>query len=313
MSDFLLFLGRFHVLALHLPIGIVLAAVALDVTARRERWRALGRASSVLWGAAALSSVLTVALGYLHFAEGGFAGPSGNAHRLLGTATAAVMLLGWGLAAWSSAAPARLAVGSVALVLVSITGHYGGHLTHGSTFLVEYAPTPLRSLLSAEAKRARPVSVAAADPYLDFVQPVLRQRCGTCHNGDRREGSFSVATYESTLAGGDTGRAITPGNLEGSELYFRITLPAGDDQHMPAEGKTPPTPRQIAIIKWWIEKGAPRGTTVSALGVDAETEALFAGEIGSGGEAAPAAASASARAAPTVAADADLQIGRAHV
>ena len=289
MTDFLLFLGRFHVLALHLPIGIIIAAVVLDFAARRERYGALAQAAPFLWGAAALSAVLTVALGYLHFAEGGFAGPSGNAHRLLGTTTAGVMLLGWWLATRPAATWQKLAVGVLALALVSVTGHYGGTLTHGSTFLVEYAPGFLRSLLGAETQRAKPTSVAAADPYLDVVQPLLKQRCGTCHNGDKREGSFSIASYESTLAGGDTGRAIVPGNLDGSELYFRITRPADDEKVMPAEGKTPPTKDQIAILKWWIEKGAPHGTTIAEVGVDATVEPLLVAQIGLGG-AAPVAA-----------------------
>ncbi len=297
MTDFLLFLGRFHVLALHLPIGIVIVAVVLDFAARRERYRALAQASPFLWGAAALSAVLTVALGYLHFAEGGFAGPSGNAHRLFGTTTAAVMLLGWWLATRPAATWLKPAVGVLALILVSVTGHYGGNLTHGSTFILEYAPGFLRSLLGAETKRPRPASVAAADPYLDVVQPLLNQRCGTCHSGDKREGSFSMATYASTLAGGDTGRAIVPGNLEGSELYFRITRTADDEKLMPAEGKTPPTKDQIAIIKWWIEKGAPHATTIGDVGVDAAVEPLLAAQIGIGGAAPAAAAPAAAVAA----------------
>jgi mono/diheme cytochrome c family protein len=238
-----------------------------------------------------VSAVLTVVLGYLHFAEGGFAGPSGNAHRLLGTATAGVMLLGWWLATRPVGAAPRLGIGVLALVLVSLTGHYGGNLTHGPTFLIEYAPGPLRSLFGAETKRPRPASVAQADPYLDVVQPLLNQRCGTCHNGNKREGSFSMATYESTLAGGDTGRAIVPGDLEASELYFRITRPPDDDKVMPAEGKTPPTSDQIAILKWWIEKGAPHGTTIGEVGVDAAIEPLLATELGLAG-AAPAAAAA---------------------
>ncbi len=298
MTDFLFFLGRFHVLVLHLPIGIVIVAVVLDFAARRERYKALAQASPFLWGAAALSAVLTVVLGYLHFAEGGFAGPSGNAHRLLGTTTAAVMLVGW----WVATRPAaggwlKPAIGVLALVLVSATGHYGGNLTHGPTFLIEYAPGFLRSLLGAEAKRPQPASVAAADPYLDVVRPLLIQRCGACHNGDKREGSFSMASYESTLAGGDTGRAIVPGSLEGSELYFRITRPADDEQFMPAEGKTPPTMDQIAILKWWIEKGAPHATTIGAVGIDAAIEPKLAAQLGLGG-AAPAAAPAVAASTP---------------
>ena len=47
--------GRFHVLALHLPIGIVVAAVVLDWLARRHALRALATAAPLLWGGAPLS------------------------------------------------------------------------------------------------------------------------------------------------------------------------------------------------------------------------------------------------------------------
>src|SRR5262245_6532884 len=97
MQDFIYFLGRFHVLALHLPIGIVIAAVALDWTARRPAYARLAAVSPFLWGAAALSAVLTVVLGYMHFAEGAFSGPSATNHRLFGTLTAVVTVLIWWL------------------------------------------------------------------------------------------------------------------------------------------------------------------------------------------------------------------------
>lgn len=153
MQDFIYFLGRFHVLALHLPIGIVLVAVALDWVARSERNRSLARVSPFLWCAAALSAVLTVALGYMHAAEGGFAGPSLAAHRLSGTVVAVFTLAIWWLSARRPELFRRLNVltGVAALVLVSITGHYGGNLTHGETFLIQYAPGGLRSGGSAES------------------------------------------------------------------------------------------------------------------------------------------------------------------
>jgi uncharacterized membrane protein len=295
MHDFLLFLGRFHVLALHLPIGILVVAVALDFVARRERYRALARAAPLLWGAAALSALLTVALGYLHFAEGGFAGPSGYAHRLFGTLTAVVIVLGWWLTIRGSARVSwlRLGAGVAALVLITITGHYGGNLTHGPTFLIEYAPAPLRRLLGATERRPRPTSVAAADPYLDVVQPLLEQRCGKCHSASKRSGSFTIASYESTLAGGDTGRAVVPRNLEGSELYWRITRAPDDEDFMPAEGKTPLTAGQVAILKWWIETGAPRATTVGAVGIAPEVADQVAAQLGLG-DVVPAGGSAAA-------------------
>src|SRR6185436_13528523 len=300
MQNFVFFLGRFHVLALHLPIGIVIAAVVLDWLARPPRYAALAQASPFLWAGAAITAVLTAALGYMHYAEGAFTGPSGEAHRFWGTVTAVAALVAWWLAARSRGAAnaARLAAGIAMLVLVSITGHYGGNLTHGTTFLGEYAPSFLRSLIGAAPRRPAPASVAAADPYLDVVQPLLEQRCGGCHNDDKRESGFSVGSYDSTLAGGDTGRAVVPGNLEASELFYRITLPEDDDAHMPAEGKTPPTPEQIEILRWWIAAGAPRETTVATVGAGAEIEPLLAAELGLAGGEASAASTAPAAADP---------------
>ncbi len=168
MQEFGFFLGRFHVLALHLPIGIVIAAVVLDWLARRPRYAALASAAPLLWGLAAVSAVLTAVLGYLHFGEGGFTGPSAEAHRLWGTVTAVAAVAGWWLASRSGgrAGAVRLAAGIAMLALVSITGHYGGNLTHGTTFLGEYAPSFLRGLIGAaprrppvdERGRRRPVS-----------------------------------------------------------------------------------------------------------------------------------------------------------
>ena len=290
MQDFVFFLGRLHVLALHLPIGIVIAAVALDWLARRERHRALARVAPFLWGAAAVSAVLTAVLGYLHFAEGGFTGASAESHRFYGTVTAVAAVFVWWLARRGAGAVdgLRLAAGLVMLALVSVTGHYGGNLTHGTTFLIEYAPAPLRALIGAAERRPPVTSVAMADPYLDVVQPLLEQRCGGCHNDDKRNGGFSMASYDFTLVGGDTGRAVVPGNVEASELLYRVSLPPDDEAFMPAEGKTPLTAAQVEIMRWWVEAGAPHETTVGALRIAADIESLLAGQLGLGG--APAAA-----------------------
>jgi uncharacterized membrane protein len=137
MQDLLFFLGRFHVLVLHLPIGIAIAAVALDWISRDTRRSALAQASPFLWGAAAVSAVATAVLGYMHFADGSFTGPSANAHRLFGTITALACVEQWWLAARDRgvAGAVRLSAGLVVLALVALTGHYGGNLTHGSEYL----------------------------------------------------------------------------------------------------------------------------------------------------------------------------------
>lgn len=288
--DFLFFLGRFHVLALHLPIGIIFAVVVLEFLARGDRYRYLSNAGPYLWCAAAVTSILTAALGYLHFAEGGFDGPSGAAHRIFGTSVALAATLIWLLRVRAAKLYRTLQpiAGLVIVVLVTLTGHYGGNLTHGSTYLVEFAPEPIRRLTGLAPRRPPVTDLDLADPYLDIVRPMLYARCASCHGRDKRSGEFEMSTYASTLAGGETGAAIVPGNASVSELYRRITLARDHDAFMPAEGRTPLTEDQVAILEWWIDAGAPANTLLGAIDVpDAVGPALLreVGLAGDGGDA----------------------------
>jgi uncharacterized membrane protein len=280
--DFIFFLGRFHVLVLHLPIGIIVALFVLEYLSRKERYRYLEAASPYLWGATAISAVVTVVLGFMHFAEGSFTGPSGDQHRFYGTVVA-VVAAGVALLRVSSFAPSYkplfFPASLVLLVLVSITGHYGGNLTHGSTYLVEYAPQPLRSLAGL-APRRTVTSVSTAEPFADVVGPMLVERCASCHNEDKQEADLVLTTYAGVMRGGESGRVVVAGNTQLSELLRRIELPHDDEEFMPADGKTPLTDSQVAIIRWWIEAGAPEGGTVGALQVPAETRTLLSNELG---------------------------------
>jgi uncharacterized membrane protein len=282
MRDLVFFLGRLHVLALHLPIGMLVLAVALDWFARGRRRQALSVAVPYAWGATALSATLTVVLGYMHFAEGGFTGPSAQAHRLFGTVLAVACGAVWWLSAKAPALHRKLNIvtGIVLLGLVTITGHYGGNLTHGSEYLVEYAPQPLRALAGLPERRPRVTDFAVADPWHDVVQPMLHSRCANCHNDDKRNGELSMHDYDALMRGGETGRVISIGNASVSELYRRITLPADDEAFMPAEGKTPLTPGQVEIVRWWIDAGAPIDTSVAATGMPADIETLLRAEFG---------------------------------
>jgi uncharacterized membrane protein len=280
--DFLYFLGRFHVLALHLPIGIIFAVFVLEWLARKEKYRYLEAASPFLWGAMALSALLTVMLGYLHFSEGSFVGSSATQHRNFGTAVALIATAVAFLRTSSVAdnyKPVYFPASVLLLFLISITGHFGGNLTHGSSYLVEYAPQPLRSLAGL-APRRRVASVAEADAFDDVVGPMLTERCTGCHNPDKKENGLDLSSYETAMRGGENGRVIAAGNTEQSELLRRISLPHDDDEFMPAEGKTPLTPQQVDIVRWWIGAGAPRGVAVGTLEVPAETQALIASELG---------------------------------
>ena len=135
--DLVYFVGRFHVLVLHLPIGIILVAIVLEWAARNEKYARLDSAAPLLWATAAIVSIVTVILGYMHYAEGGFEGNAGNLHRLFGTSLAVVTTLVWVLRTRFHAlyGKSRLVLAAVLIILVFTTGHFGGSLTHGSSFL----------------------------------------------------------------------------------------------------------------------------------------------------------------------------------
>ena len=282
---FIYFLGRFHVLVLHLPIALLLTVVAMEWLARREKYRHLNAALPFLWAAAALTSIFTVALGYMHFSEGGFTGPSATAHRFFGTSVAVVASAAWLLRSFGEALfrRASIVIGAVLVILVTMTGHFGGNLTHGDTYLVEYAPEPLRRLAGLQAARPPITDVAMADPYIDVVRPIFSQRCFSCHNDDKKRGGLNLASYESAMKGGKDGQVIASGKPEDSDLYRRITLPREDEAAMPAEGKAPLTADQVSVIRWWIQSGAPTKTTLAKLKVPADVNGLIAAQLGLGG------------------------------
>src|SRR5437899_4034728 len=92
--QFVLFLGRFHVLFLQLPLGILALAVALEILMRFRPFRFLENAVAPAWIAGAISAVATVALGLMHATEDSFEDTDAvEAHGWAGATLAAVACL----------------------------------------------------------------------------------------------------------------------------------------------------------------------------------------------------------------------------
>jgi hypothetical protein len=93
---------------------------------------------------------------------------------------------------------------------------------------------------------------------LDFfetkIRPVLIEHCYRCHATSEQSvrGGLSVENREALLAGGESGPAIVPGDLDNSSLWHAINY---RDNRMPPKGKL--APNIIADFKTWIEMGAP--------------------------------------------------------
>lgn len=111
------------------------------------------------------------------------------------------------------------------------------------------------------------VQAQKADPavtYKDHVEPLLRKHCLSCHNPDKSKSDLDVSTYQKLLAGGASGEAVKPGSPDQSLLFRVVSHQA--EPNMPPKGKIPDA--DLAVIKKWIEKGAPE-TAVGAARVAA--------------------------------------------
>ncbi len=117
-------------------------------------------------------------------------------------------------------------------------------------------------LLTVSACLAAVSSGRAANKALDFtreVRPILAARCFQCHGHDdkvRKDGLRLDVRDGATKELKDGSRAIVPGKPDDSELYQRIT--ADDSSVMPpAKAGKRLTKEEVAVLKRWIEQGAP--------------------------------------------------------
>ena len=86
------------------------------------------------------------------------------------------------------------------------------------------------------------------------IRPVMVRECYGCHSAQvgQTRGGLWLDTRDGLLSGGDSGPAVTPGDLEASLLWNAINH---KDYSMPPGKKLPP--QVIADFRKWIEMGAP--------------------------------------------------------
>jgi hypothetical protein len=142
------------------------------------------------------------------------------------------------------------------LMLIAVTGHLGGSLTHGSGYITK----PLKDIFSKDTTAnmtIRPLAnVQEALVYNDVVKPILQTKCFGCHNSNKQKGGLRMDEISELMRGGKDGKVLEPGKAEASEMIKRLLLPTDNDKHMPPKEKPQPTESQIALLHWWISNGA---------------------------------------------------------
>lgn len=105
----------------------------------------------------------------------------------------------------------------------------------------------------------------AADRTVDFakdVEPLLADRCYSCHGPRKQESGFRLDDKAAALKGGDSGPAFVPGQSKESLLIHAVSG-LNPDLKMPKKGE-PLTADEIGMLRAWIDQGAQRPDTTVA-------------------------------------------------
>jgi len=267
--EFSTFIGRFHPLLVHLPIGFIILAILLEWW---ERFTKKGKSNLIptAWFLGGLSAVAAAVCGWFLGETGLYEEDRLFLHKWLGIALGPISFIGWWIKKGGNRYSPVLQSGFniLFIVLLSVVGHQGANLTHGEVYLTEFAPRPIKKLLGQNEEIAlkaisnNPDSVVV---YKELIAPIFEAKCVACHNNEIKRGNLNMSHPDSLLAGGNGGTVLMAGNLLESELFRRITLPPSNVKFMPPTSNVL-TYDEIKTLEWWIKKGAGFTETVIDLG-----------------------------------------------
>ena len=280
--EILLFFGRFHVLLVHLPIGMLVALAAMEIAARFTRFKNANTSAGFLLALAAPLAVLTALCGWLLSLGGGYAENLLEWHERLGIATAAGCVLSAFLF-WRGKIMAYRLTLSITVAVLLVTGHLGGSLTHGSDYLTRYVPRPLREMFGKTLQNPQSFvdtnNPAQQPVFAGVIAPLFQEKCVRCHGPEKSKGGLRLDSYARVKAGGEDGLVLNAEDPAQAELLRRIFLPLDDDDHMPPSGKSQLTAAEIALLKWWVKAGAPETNALAQLHPPQTIQAIIASRL----------------------------------
>lgn len=257
--------ARLHPVLLHLPIGLFLFAALLWFFRHQFPEEGFFPVFQFVLTLTAYSAAFSALTGFFLSKEEGYDAALLRLHQWGGIIFS---LLTWGMWIWirssgyvqkTTSVHGLFAVGSVALLL---TGHLGGQLTHGEAFLAWPSE-------SADTEPTTPIVQPGQTFYAGYVQPLLNEKCVSCHREGKAKGELLLTSASNALKGGKTGALWMAGDPKNSLMLQRIHLPLSEKKHMPPRGKIQLTPTEIVLLETWIAEGADTRLKIEAIPSDA--------------------------------------------
>ena len=215
-NTFLFFLGRFHPIILHLPIGALIVLFLMEIINGIRPDLNLDVACNILLWFLVLSIIPTITLGFLLASSGNYEDELLNFHKWLGWFTALICI--WLVVLRQKKSPKNPNGVSrfyqifltVNVILLSLAGHYGGHLTHGEDYLTKYMPTAMKSFLNIDDPEEgylviNTVLDSTSKEALYFknnIRPIVETYCFECHGAEKQKGDMRLDTLHWNMMNG---------------------------------------------------------------------------------------------------------------
>ncbi|PQJ29813.1 c-type cytochrome domain-containing protein [Rubritalea profundi] len=272
------FLGKFHPLFLHLPIGALSLVFLMEAAGLMTRGKYRPNTTLGLFFAAS-TGVFAAVFGYCLYLTGEY--PESVLvleHKRDGILFSLFLLLAFVIKYTADVKLTGKAFKGVYFSSLGATGfmmlcagHHGGEISHGD---------PIDSLPATVIAKRDELQNAPVDTdpvvFTQFIQPILEAKCISCHGEDKQKSSLRLDTYAFMLEGGEETASLVPGDLKESSMVTYLHLPEDDDLHMPPEGKTQMTAEEIQILEWWVKIGAPESAKRSEVEITPVTEKALA-------------------------------------
>ena len=269
------FFGRFHPLLVHLPIGFLIISIILSTFNQANNF-SYTRVLRAIWFLSFISAFFSALLGWLLSQNGYYIEEQLYLHKLTGFILVFLSGLGWIFQFIKIPKFLKKLNNALILVFLIVVGHLGGNLTHGESYLFEYAPEPIKTILVSETKQKKfeGVPLDSIGIYNDLIYPIFSSKCVACHNNKVARGGLNMSSPASLFKGGRSGPSIIAKDLKKSLVFNRVTKSQDNMQFMPPTG-TPLTYEEILLLEWWINDGASLKTSLIDIKPDSKIQSLL--------------------------------------
>jgi uncharacterized membrane protein len=257
------FIGHFHPLVVHLPIGILIFTFILELIQLKSKTK-FDQAIFIGIFLGTIFAIVAAVMGWLLSLDGGYDEKLLNNHQYAGWILCffcfVLVIVKKYFPALSYFNQLNKSLWGIIIVVLFLVGHFGGSITHGADYLaldLSAGNKEVKKALSIDSVSALPPEKQAqVNMYEGLIYPLLDAKCIQCHNSEKKKGNLQLTSIDLILKGGKKGPAITAFNAQESLIIQRMLLDPASDKHMPPKGKPQLNNKEINLIYWWVQHGA---------------------------------------------------------